>query len=171
MQELMPREAIAKKIFLVRGQKIMLDSDLAGLFGVETKQLNRQVKRNIQRFPLEFMFRLTRQERDELVPIWHQFDKMKHSYVLPYAFTEHGVAMLSSVLNSQRAIRMSIIIVKTFVKLREMMSTHKEFAYKLNELERKIKIHDTDIMNIFEALRQLIGIPSEKMKIKGFAQK
>lgn len=168
MKELMPQEVIAKKIFIIRGHKVMLDRDLAELFGVQTKQLNRQVKRNLQRFPTEFMFRLTRKEKDELVPKWHQFDKMKHSYVLPYAFTEHGVAMLASVLNSQRAIRMSIVIVKTFVKLREMMSMHKEVFFKLNELERRIQIHDKDIGDIFEAIRQLIGIPKERRKIKGF---
>src|SRR4030042_3575921 len=134
MRELIPSEEIARRIFVIRGQKVMLDSDLAELFGVETKQINRQVKRNIRRFPLEFMFRLTKQERDELVPIWHQFNKMKHSYALPYAFTEHGVAMLASVLKSERAIKMSIIIVKTFVKLREIISSHKELIFKLNEL-------------------------------------
>jgi phage regulator Rha-like protein len=168
MKELMPQEVIAKKIFIIRGHKVMLDRDLAELFGVQTKQLNRQVKRNLQRFPTEFMFRLTSQERDELVPIWHQFDKMKHSYALPYAFTEHGVAMLASVLNSQRAIRMSIVIVKTFVKLREMMSMHKEVFFKLNELERRIQIHDKDIGDIFEAIRQLVGIPNERRKVNGF---
>lgn len=168
MKELIPQEAIAKKIFIIRGHKVMLDRDLAELFGVQTKQLNRQVKRNLQRFPKEFMFRLTRKEKDELVPIWHQFDKIKHSYVLPYAFTEHGVAMLASVLNSQRAIRMSIVIVKTFVKLREMMSMHKEVFFKLDELERRIQIHDKDIGDIFEAMRQLIGVPNERRKVKGF---
>ncbi|MDD2679616.1 MAG: ORF6N domain-containing protein [Candidatus Omnitrophica bacterium] len=171
MKELMPQETIAKKIFIIRGQKVMLDSDLAELFGVQTKQLNRQVKRNIQRFPEEFMFRLTKGEKDELVPIWHQFETMKHSYALPYAFTEHGVAMLASVLNSQRAIKMSIIIVKTFVKLREMMSAHKELLYKLNDLERKIQNHDKEISDIFSAIRQLMGIPSVRKKIKGFARK
>jgi len=149
----------------------MLDRDLAELFGVQTKQLNRQVKRNIRRFPSEFMFRLTKRERDELVPIWHQFRKMKHSYALPYAFTEHGVAMLASVLKSERAVKMSIIIVKTFVKLREIMSVHKELAYKLRELETKIEKHDSDIRDIFEAIRQLMGVPEAKKVIKGFAQK
>ena len=171
MKDLMPQETIAQKIFLIRGQKVMLDSDLAELFGVETKQLNRQVKRNIQRFPTEFMFRLTKQERDELVPNWHQFKKMKHSYALPYAFTEHGVAMLASVLRSERAIKMSIIIVKTFVKLREIMSVHKELFFKLREIERKIEMHDTDIRDIFEAIRQLMRIPGEHRRIKGFGAK
>jgi phage regulator Rha-like protein len=171
MKEIMPNEAIAQKIFLIRGQKVMLDRDLAELFGVGTKHLNRQVKRNIQRFPLEFMFRLTKRERDELVPIWHQFRKMKHSYALPYAFTEHGVAMLASVLRSERAIKMSIIIVKTFVRLREIISVHKGLAYKLKELERKIEKHDADIRDIFEAIRQLMRVPDEYRKITGFSTK
>lgn len=171
MRDLIPYEEITQKIFIIRGQKVMLDSDVAELFGVVTKQLNRQVKRNIQRFPPEFMFRLTRQERDELVPIWHQFNKMKHSYVLPYAFTEHGVTMLASVLKSERAIKMSIIIVKAFVKLREIMSAHKEIAFKLKELEDRIEEHDTDIKGIFEAIRQLMGIPEAGKVVKGFNQK
>ena len=169
MKELIPQERIEQRIFLIRAHKVMLDRDLAELFGVTTKHLNRQVKRNIQRFPEEFMFQLTKQERDELAPIWHQFKKMKHSYVLPYAFTEHGVAMLASVLNSERAIKMSIIIIKTFVKLREIMSVRKELAYKLKELERKIEKHDADIKDIFEAIRQLMRMPGEHRKITGFA--
>jgi len=171
MRELIPHGEIARRIFVIRGQKVMLDSDLAELFGVETKQLNRQVKRNIQRFPSEFMFRLTKKERDELVPIWHHFGKMKHSYALPFVFTEHGVTMLASVLKSERAVKMSIIIVKTFVKLREIMSAHKEIAYKLKELENKIQEHDTDLRDIFEAIRQLMGLPGEHRKITGFAVK
>jgi hypothetical protein len=94
-----------------------------------------------------------KKEREELVPIWHQFKVVKHSYVLPYAFTEHGVAMLASVLNSDTAIKMSIIIIKTFVKLREILSTHKELAVKLVDLERKIDRHDSEIQAIFEAIR------------------
>lgn len=117
------------------------------------------------------MFRLTKQERDELVPIWHQFKKARHSYTLPYAFTEHGVAMLASVLRSERAIKMSIIIVKTFVRLHEIMSVHKEFGFKLKEIERKIESHDTDIKDIFEALRQLMRLQGEHKKIIGFTTK
>lgn len=161
-------EVIEQRIFLIRGRKVMLDRDLAELFGVKTKHLNRQVKRNIRRFPEEFMFQLTKKEKDELVPIWHQFKKMKHSYILPYAFTEHGVAMLASVLNSERAIKISIIIIKTFVKLREIISTHKKLAYKLNELERKIEKHDGAIQDIFEAIRQLMAVPEEPKRRIGF---
>ena len=105
------------------------------------------------------------------MPHWHQFKKMKHSHVLPYVFTEHGVAMFASVLRSERAIKMSIIIVKTFVKLREIMSVHKELSFKLKELEGKIEGHDADIRDIFEAIRQLMKLPDEHRTIAGFAAK
>lgn len=154
--ELVPRGAIEQQIFLIRGQRVMVDRDLAVLYGVETKYLNRQVKRNKQRFPREFMFRLSESEKNELVTNWHRFESMKHSSVLPYVFTEHGVAMLANVLNSERAVKISIIIIKTFVKLREILSTHQELAYKLKELESKIEKHDEDIQAIFEAIRQLM---------------
>lgn len=156
-KELIPREIVEQRIFLIRGQRVMVDRYLAELYGVETKYLNRQVKRNKQRFPKEFMFRLTGGEKDELVTNWHRFESMKHSSVLPYAFTEHGVAMLASVLNSDIAVKISITIIKTFVKLREVLSTHKELAYKLAELEHKIEKHDGDIQAIFEAIRRLMA--------------
>ena len=158
-RELIPQGAIEQRIFLIRGQRVMVDRDLAELYGVETKYLNRQVKRNKQRFPREFMFRLTEGEKDELVTNWHRFKSMKHSSVLPYVFTEHGVAMLASVLNSGIAVKISITIIKTFVKLREVLSTHKELAYKLAELEHKIEKHDEDIQAIFEAIRRLMAPP------------
>ncbi len=164
MKDLIPIETIAQRIFLIRGYRVMLDRDLAELFGVETKHLNRQVKRNIQRFPEEFMFQLTPEEKDKLVPIWHQFKKIKHSYILPYAFTEHGVAMLASVLRSERAIKMSIIIIKTFVKLREIVLAHKDLAFKLKEIENKVEKHDLDIQGILRALKQLLEPPPVKEK-------
>ena len=159
MGELVLQDIVEKCIFIIRGQRVMLDRDLAELYGVKTRHLNRQVKRNIKRFPVEFMFQLTKQERDELMPIWHQFRKMKHSYMMPHAFTEHGVAMLASVLNGDRAVKISIIIINTFVRLREILSTHKELAYKLKELEGKVEKHDTEIQTIFEAIRQLMEPP------------
>ncbi len=162
--KLIPEEAIEQQIFLIRGQRVMIDRDLAKLYGVETKYLNRQVKRNKQRFPGEFMFRLTKGEKDELVTNWHRFESMKHSSVLPCAFTEHGVAMLASVLNSERAVKICIIIIKTFMKLREVLSTHKELAYKLKELESRIEKHDENIQAIFEAIRQLMVSPQIKLK-------
>jgi phage regulator Rha-like protein len=164
MNEIIPREIIEKRIFFVREQKVMIDRDLAELYGVETKYLNRQVKRNIQRFPEEFMFQLSAEERDQLVTICHRFKTMKHSSAMPYAFTEHGVAMLASVLKSERAVKISINIIKAFVKLREILSTHKELANKFNELERKIEKHDGEIRMIFDAIRALMAPQETKKK-------
>lgn len=152
---------IEKKIFVIRGQKVMIDRDLAELYGVETKYLNRQVKRNIKRFPEEFMFQLKTDEKQELVSICHQFESMKHSSTLPYAFTEHGVAMLSGVLKSRMAIEINILIIKTFIRLREYFATHKELAARLTELEHKIGNHDEQIAVIFEAIRKLMEPPPD----------
>ncbi|MEO0123722.1 MAG: ORF6N domain-containing protein [candidate division WOR-3 bacterium] len=168
MKDIIPQEMIEQKIFLIRGQKVMIDRDLAELYGVETKYLNRQVKRNRERFPEEFMFRLTKEEKDELVTICHRFKTMKHSSTLPYAFTEHGVAMLASVLKSERAVKISIIIIKAFVRLRQMLSAHKELARKLSELERRIERHDAEIKAIFDAIRQLMTPPEKSDKRIGF---
>lgn len=168
MKDLIPQETIEQRIFLIRHQKVMIDRDLAELYGVETKHLNRQVKRNILRFPGEFMFQLTIEERSQLVTICHRFKTMKHSSSLPYAFTEHGVAMLASVLKSDRAVKISINIIKTFVKLREMLSTNKELAHKFDQLERKIEKHDEEIKLIFDAIRQLMIPPEPKRKRIGF---
>jgi len=168
MKELIPEEKVEQRIFLIRGHRVMIDKDLAELYGVKTKYLNQQVRRNIKRFPQEFMFSLTIGERDELVAICNRFRTMKHSSALPYVFTEHGVAMLASVLKSERAIKISIIIIKTFVKLRQIISTHRELACKLDELERKIEKHDADIKDIFEAIRQLMKQPKEPKRRIGF---
>jgi hypothetical protein len=130
-------EDIEQKIFLIRGQRVMIDRDMADLYQVETKQLNRQVKRNRERFPAEFMFQLTTEEKEQLVTNWHRFKSLKHSTTRPYAFTEHGVAMLSSVLNNERAIHVNIQIIKTFIRLREIASTSRELSRKLKELELK----------------------------------
>ena len=161
---LMPQEAIDKKIYLIRGQKVMLDRDLAKLYGVPTKRLNEQVRRNIKRFPSDFAFLLTRQE---VMILKSQFATSRWGgrRKLPYAFTEQGVAMLSTVLNSERAIEVNIAIMRAFVKLRQILSTHKELAHKLEQLERKIEKHDTEIQAIFEAMRQLMA-PAEKPKRK-----
>ncbi len=146
----------------------MIDRDLAELYDVETKHLNRQVKRNKERFPGEFMFKLTKKERNELVTNWHRFDTLKHTSVLPYAFTEHGVAMLASVLKSDRAVKMSIMIVKAFVRLREFLGTQKELAKKIHLLESKIDSHDREIQSIIEAIRQLLQPPEKSNRPIGF---
>jgi len=168
MRELIQPEGIERRIFIIRGQKVMIDRDLAELYGVETKYLNRQVKRNTDRFPEEFMFQLTVEEKDELVTNWHQFASLKHSWSLPFAFTEHGVAMLASVLKSTTAVKISINIIKTFVKLRELISTHKELQEQFLRLERRVEKHDTEIRDIFEAIRQLIAVEVKPKRRIGF---
>ncbi len=176
MKELIPEEAIEKKIYLIRGQKVMLDSELAELYGVSTKRLNEQVRRNIKRFPEDFMFQLNDEEfnilKSQIVisSLRSQIATSKRGgrRYLPYAFTEQGVAMLSTVLNSERAIQVNIAIMRAFVKLREILSTHKELAYKLNELERKTERHDTQIQAIFEAIRQLMTPPEKPKHRIGF---
>ncbi|MFH1004930.1 MAG: ORF6N domain-containing protein [Bacteroidota bacterium] len=172
MSELIPVETIEQRIFLIRGQKIMIDRDIAELYGVETKHLNRQVKRNIERFPNEFMFQLTEKEKNELVANWHRFNPLKHSTNLPHAFTEHGVAMLASVLNSARAVKMSIHIIKVFIKLKEIISTYKELADKMEKLENKLEgrlnKQDKEIKILFEAIRQLMQPPNQPRNSIGF---
>jgi phage regulator Rha-like protein len=163
---LVPKEAIEAKIFLLRGCRVMIDRDLARLYNVETKYLNRQVRRNIERFPAEFMFQLNEKEKHELVTNWHRFGSLKHSLVLPYAFTEHGVAMLASVLNSAAAVNISIDIIKTFINLRKMLFSHKELAYKLDKLEKRIDQKDEEVQAIFEAIRELMEPPPAKRKPK-----
>ena len=160
---LIPRESIESKIYLIRGKKVMLDRDLAVLYGVPTKSLNLAVKRNMNRFPEDFMFLLSRKE---LVSLRFQFETSKRGgrRYLPYAFTEHGILMLSSVLNSDRAAEVNVAIMRVFVRLKEMIITHKDLMFKLVELERKVERHDKDIISIFEAIRQLMAPPPEKPK-------
>lgn len=168
MKALLPMEVIEGKIFLIRGQKVMMDRDLAGLYGVATKVLNQAVKRNMKRFPKDFMFQLTPSEKNELVTNCDRFKPLKHSTSTPFAFTEQGVAMLSSVLNSEQAIEVNIAIMRVFVKLREMISTNKELAHKFDQLERKIEKHDEEIKLIFDAIRQLMIPPEPKRRRIGF---
>jgi hypothetical protein len=164
MKSFVPLEVIEQKILLIKGQKVMLDSDLAALYGVTTKRLNEQVRRNIKRFPADFMYQLSREEFDSLRSHFATLKtgRGKHRKYMPYVFTEQGIAMLSSVLNSERAIEVNIQIMRTFVKLREMMSTHKDLARKLSELEKK---YEGQFQIVFEAIRQLIVI-EEKPKRK-----
>ena len=161
-------ETIEQKIFVIRGQRVMIDRDIADLYQVETKYLNRQVKRNHERFPPEFMFQLTSTEKDQLVTNWHRFASLKHSTALPYAFTEHGIAMLSSVLNSRRAIHVNIDIIKTFIRLRELAFTSRELSTKLRELELR---YDTQFRLVFEAIRQLMQVPEKPKRPIGFQVK
>mgnify|MGYP001577202208 CR=1 FL=1 len=150
MGKVMPVEVIATRILEIRGKKVMLDRDLAVLYGVKTKRLNEQVNRNKKRFPADFMFQLTDTEKEQVVAICDHLKDLKFSYQLPYAFTEQGVAMLSSVLNSERAIKVNIQIMRAFVKLKELLLTHKDLAIKINALERKYDDHDQKIKAIFK---------------------
>jgi phage regulator Rha-like protein len=169
VKELIPAEQIQRKIYLIRGQKVMLDSELAELYGVATKVLVQAVKRNLKSFPSDFMFQLNNQEvRDLRSQIVTSKTGRGGRRYLPYAFTEQGVAMLSSVLNSERAVQVNIAIMRTFVKLREMLSANKELAHKLSQLERKIEKHDEEIKLIFDAIRQLMSPPEPKKKKIGF---
>ena len=131
------QENIEQRIFLIRGKKVLLDHDLAILYGVKTHRLNEQVKRNAKRFPNDFMFQLTSQEKTEVIAICDNLKMLKFSPVNPYAFTEQGIAMLSSVLNSDKAIKVNIQIMRTFTKLRELVLVHKDLRIKIEELEKK----------------------------------
>jgi len=167
MAELLPVERIEKKIFLIRGQKVMIDRDLAELYGVPTGRLNEQVKRNITRFPDDFMFRLLRQEA-EILKSQFATSRWGGSRKLPYAFTEQGVAMLSSVLHSERAIQVNIAIMRAFVKFKQILATHKEVSRKLKELEGRVDTHDSDIKAIFEAIRRMVAPAPGTAKKIGF---
>ncbi len=158
---LIPAERIEKAILLIRGQKVLLDRDLAELYEVPTGRLNEQVRRNHRRFPDDFMFQLSKEELEN----WRSQFAISNSAAKmglrrrPYAFTEQGVAMLSTVLNSERAIEVNIAIMRAFVRLREIMSTHKDLARKLAQLERKLGEHDEKFAIVFEAIRQLMAPP------------
>jgi len=156
MKNLMPIERVESRIYLIRGQKVMLDRDLAELYCVETKHLNRQVRRNLSRFPAEYMFRLTDKEKAEVVTNWHHLRSLKFSHQLPYAFTEHGVAMLSAVLNSPRAIKVSVMIINTFIRLRRMFAGQKELARQVAALEKITAKHDIEIGGIVKLLKKLM---------------
>ena len=160
-KEIVSAEQIALRIRLFRGQKVLLDSDLARLYGVTTGNLNKAVNRNRERFPADFVFQLTAEEAQKLI---FQIGRSKGRggrRHLPYAFTEQGVAMLSSVLQSERAVKINIAIMRAFVKLREALETNRELARKFSELEQHVGKHNEEIAAILEAMRQLMA-PAEK---------
>ncbi len=161
-------ESVAQRILLIRGQKVMLDADLAELFGVPTKRFNEQVKRNLDRFPPDFMFQLTAEEKAEVVANCDHLSGIKYSPYFPRAFTEHGAIMAATILNSPSAVEMSVFIVRAFVQLREMLSANKELAAKLLELEHKISGHDQAIAGVIDAIRQLMTPATGKSRPIGF---
>ena len=163
-RDLLPQEIVESKILLLRGKKVMLDRDLAMLYGVTTSNLNKAVNRNLERFPEDFMLQLTTDEFKNLkfhfgISSWGGTRK------LPYAFTENGVAMLSSVLNSKRAITANIQIMRTFTRLREMLASHKGLARKIEEMEKQ---YDHQFKVVFEAIKQLLGPPVKSKRKVGF---
>ena len=168
---LVPRinvEHVGKTILTIRGHKVILDADLASLYGVSTKRLNQQVRRNSDRFPEDFLFQLTAEEKAEVVANCDHLSNLKFSPALPLAFTEHGAIMAASVLNTQQAIEASIFVVRVFVRLREILAAHKRLAHKLKELEARVGDHDEQIQVIFEAIHQLMTPPDKPSKKIGF---
>jgi hypothetical protein len=182
---------VERLIYLVRGQRVVLDQDLAALYGVTTKRFNEQIRRNRRRFPPDFMFKMTREEYENLrsqfatsrnpieigtgenQSLRSQFATLKtgrgkHRKYLPNLFTEHGAIMAASVLNSPKAVEMSIFVVRAFVRLRELLSTHHQLAAKLDELEGKLSTHDEQIVVLFEAIRQLMDEPVPEKRRIGF---
>ena len=165
---LVPMERIESMILLIRGQKVMLDADLADLYGVPTKALNQAVKRNADRFPDDFMFPLTADEKKEVVAKCDHLKRLRFSPGLPNAFTEHGAMMLASGLNSSRAGEVSLFVVRAFVRLRQVLASHRELARRVAEVEGRSKRHDDQIHSLVEAIRQLTAAPESKSKRIGF---
>ena len=162
---LVPIERIERSIILVRGEKVMLDSELAEIYGVETKALNRAVKRNASRFPVDFMFQLTAEEAANLRCQIGTSSSYGGRRYLPYAFTEHGALMLANVLNSERAAQTSVMVVRAFVKLRQMLASNAELARKLAAMEKK---YDAQFKVVFDAIRQLMSPPEKPKREIGF---
>ena len=154
-------DRVENRILSIRGHRVMVDADLAEVYGVTTRRLNEQVKRNVGRFPEDFLFRLTVEEKAEVVANCDNLDQLKFAPFPPYAFTEHGAVMLASVLNSQIAVRASVEIVRAFVRLREFLAAHHDLAHRLEELEKKC---DKRFAAVFEAIRQLMNPPEEPPK-------
>lgn len=169
MDVTVPMEVIRAKIYLIRGQKILIDSDLAEMYGVETKNLNKAVKRNISRFPQDFMFQLTSEESASLRFQIGTSKKPGHGgrRYNPYVFTEQGVAMLSSVLNSVQAVQVNIAIMRAFVQMRELAASNRAIANRLNELEQK---YDSQLRVVFDAIREMMEPPAKRVRKIGFTK-
>lgn len=175
-------DALSDRIHLVRGQRVMLDSDLAELYGVATKVFNQAIKRNIERFPADFMFQLTEEEGESLrsqIATLNAHDPLRSQFVtsnvgrggrryLPYVFTEHGAIMAASVLNSPRAVEMSVFVVRAFVQLRALLASSRELSDRLDELERKLSTHDQAIAGLIDAIRQFTRVPEKSSRPIGF---
>jgi hypothetical protein len=163
MNELKPIEPL---ILMLRGQRVILDADLAGIYGVATKRLNEQVKRNVDRFPADFMFRLTDNEKAEVVANCDHLQKLKFSSQLPFAFTEHGAIMAASILNSQEAVAMSVFVVRAFVQMRERLAANVEILKRLAEIDKTLLQHDQALSTIWQYLQPLLEPPPDPPKRK-----
>ncbi|OGX41734.1 MAG: DNA-binding protein [Omnitrophica WOR_2 bacterium RIFCSPHIGHO2_02_FULL_68_15] len=162
-------ERVERRIHSIRGHRVILDLDLASLYGVATKRLNEQVKRNAERFPEDFMFRLTEEEAEVLrSQIATSSERHGGRRYQPYAFTEHGAIMAANVLNNPRAVKVSILVVRAFVRLRQVLATHRELAHKLDELERQVGTHDEAIRELMTAVRRLMELPQPERRQIGF---
>jgi hypothetical protein len=161
-------EEIEQVILLIRGQRVMLDRDLAALYGVTTKNLNKSVQRNLDRFPQEFLFQLPADDAEDLRFQFATLKRGQHFRYLPHVFTQEGVSMLSGVLRSPRAVQANIAIMRVFVRLRETLALHKQLAHNLAELERKIEGHDTSIRTLFSAIHELMSPPEKPPREIGF---
>jgi hypothetical protein len=159
--------AIQQRILMIRGVKVIVDADLAGFYGVPTKRLNEQVRRNVDRFPEDFMFQLNRDERDELVAKCDHLSRLKHSQALPLAFTEHGAIMAASVLSTPRAVDVSVFVIRAFVRMREVISDHKHLAKRVSAVEAHLAHHDDSIKALIKAINKFISPerPPEKRRI------
>ena len=154
---IVPVGKIEQRILLIRGEKVIVDADLAEFYGVPTKRLNEQVKRNKGRFPDDFMFQLSPDEKAEVVANCDHLENLKYSTALPYAFTEHGAIMAAGVLNTSRAIEISVFIVRAFVKVRQMVAGHKDLQRKISQIERRLSDHDEQIIELVNLIKQLLN--------------
>ncbi|MFA6601874.1 MAG: ORF6N domain-containing protein [Candidatus Paceibacterota bacterium] len=168
--DLIPIESISQRIFIIRGFKVMIDADIAELYQVTTKVLNQAVSRNLERFPSDFIFKLSQIEKDKVVTNCDHLAKLRFSHQLPFAFTEHGVAMLSAVLKSDRAVQMSVFIVRAFIKLREMLTLNKELALKIEQLETRQDKQGQHIAAISNIIKKLIDEPVKPKGPIGFSR-
>ncbi len=164
-------EMVVSRILNIRGVKVIIDMDLAELYGVSTKRLNEQVKRNIARFPQDFMFQLTEEEKRSVIETYDHLSRLKFSSNRPFVFTEHGAVMLASVLNSTRAVLVNVQIVRIFVQMREAILVHKDILVKLEKLERRAEGYDSDLRLIFEHLRELLTPTTRPLRAIGFKRK
>jgi hypothetical protein len=165
-RDLIPLQRVEKTILFIRGQNVILDADLAKLYGVTTKRLNEQVKRNHERFPEDFMFQLTTKEKAEVVANCDHLSSLKYSPALPHAFTEHGALMAANILKSKTAVSMSIYVVRAFIRMREELTSRRDLEERLDQIEKILLVHDTELKDLFDKIRPLLLPLPEKPRKK-----